>query len=105
MSTTIFYPLHYRVIKREGTKWAVKGSKLVSANNDPIGCDDIQSYGITALDLVVSLFRINGGKPGYYIANLRDKNYYYCGLSLEDVQIAFRNLGIGREDPRKAIGG
>lgn len=100
MSTTIFYPLYYRVIKREGTKWAVKGSKLISANNDPIGTDDIQSYGMTPLDLVVSLFRVAGGKPGYYIANLKDKNYYYCGLSLEDVQITFRSLGIGREEDR-----
>ena len=46
-----------------------------------------------------TLFRINGGKQGYYIANILDKKYYYCGTEWEDVKIKLKELGIGRDDP------
>ncbi len=100
MSTTILHPSYYRVIRREGTKWFVKGAKLLSPNDVPIGLDDLeQKYGMTNLDLVMSLFRINGGKAGYYLANLISKQYYYCGMNLEDVKATLQGLGIGRPDP------
>jgi hypothetical protein len=94
--STVIYPIYYRVIRCEGGKWYVKGAKLCSPNHIPIGLENVDSYGITSESLLVSLFRVNGGKAGYYVANLRDKKYYYCGLTIEDVQATFLTLGIGR---------
>jgi len=48
------------------------------------------------------LRRINNGKQGYYIANILDKKYYYCGSEWEDVKTKLRELGIGRENPIKS---
>ncbi|TBR56670.1 hypothetical protein B4U84_28835 [Westiellopsis prolifica IICB1] len=48
------------------------------------------------------LFRINGGKQGYYIADIQDKKYYYCGTEWEDVKLKLGELGIGRPDPMEA---
>ncbi|MDB9442061.1 hypothetical protein PN497_11915 [Sphaerospermopsis kisseleviana CS-549] len=48
---------------------------------------------------MIELFRVNGGKNGYYIANIRDKQHYYCGSDWADVKVKLRQLGIGRNDP------
>ncbi len=56
-------------------------------------------YGISKQQVVVELFRINGGKAGYYLANLRRKQYYYCGEDWESIRVTLRSLGIGRDDP------
>lgn len=58
-----------------------------------------RQFGLTEQQVVIELFRINGGKPGYYLANLRDRKYYYCGLEWEDIKTTLQNLGIGRADP------
>ncbi|GAB1540746.1 hypothetical protein NUACC21_34150 [Scytonema sp. NUACC21] len=97
-STAIIYPNYYRVVRHEAGKWYIKGAKFYSPNHVPIGLEGAEAYGITGDELLVSLFRVNGGKAGYYIANLRDKKYYYCGLSLEDVRATFQSLGIGRSE-------
>lgn len=97
MSTTAIHPIHYRVIKRVGTHWHVKGTKLNSSL--PIGLKDVGDYGITVQEVFISLFRINGGSSGYYLANLKNKKYYYCGPKSEDVKTTLHSLGIGRVDP------
>jgi hypothetical protein len=56
-------------------------------------------YGTTKKKVVIELFRINGGKPGYYLADLRNKQYYYCGTEPEDITAQLQSLGIGRPDP------
>jgi len=38
-------------------------------------------------------------KSGYYLANLRERKYYYCGLNWEDIRTTLQSLGIGRADP------
>ncbi|MBN3993818.1 MAG: hypothetical protein HWQ36_25885 [Nostoc sp. NMS2] len=56
-------------------------------------------YGITRQQIAIELFRINGGKAGYYLANLRRKKFYYCGTEPAGVKGKILDLGIGREDP------
>ncbi len=57
------------------------------------------SIGITKNKIVTELFRISGGKPGYYLANFRDKKYYYCGDDWASVKLKLQELGIGRDEP------
>lgn len=57
-----------------------------------------KQYGLTGHQVAVELFRINGGKSGFYLANLRERKYYYCRLQWEDIKFTLRSLGIGRLD-------
>ncbi|WP_414623852.1 hypothetical protein [Calothrix sp. CCY 0018] len=61
--------------------------------------EEFKAFGTSMKKVAVELFRINGGKQGYYIANILDKKYYYCGVEWEDVKLKLRELGIGRPDP------
>ncbi len=56
-------------------------------------------YGISKQEVAVNLRKINGGEAGYYLADLRNKKYYYCGTEPEGVRAKLRSLGIGRDDP------
>lgn len=99
---SIVYPFHYQVYQREGVKWFVMegGSVFYNGASAPMKLKHVaRQFGLTEQQVVIELFRINGGKPGYYLANLRDKKYYYCGLHWEDVRVRLQSLGIGRADP------
>ncbi|GAA6623470.1 hypothetical protein [Scytonema sp. NUACC26] len=97
MSTTIVYPNYYRVIRCENGRWFIKTAKLCGLNSS-IGLPG-EEYGVSSDELLIALFQINGGKAGYYLANLRDRKYYFCGISLEDVRHKLLSLGISRIDP------
>jgi hypothetical protein len=96
-------PYHYRIYECSGSRWFVFDAARVFYNstNRPINLVDVeQEFGLTSQQVVIELFRINGGTAGYYLANLKDKKYYYCGLDWEDVKRQLLTLGIGREEPQ-----
>jgi hypothetical protein len=102
ISDTIVRPVYYRIIQRRGNGWAFKeGEPFINLFNAPLlSQEDIFAAFETSMKKVaIALFRINGGKQGYYIANILDKQYYYCGTQWEDVKIKLKELGIGRDDP------
>ena len=101
-NTNIVYPSHYRVLECKGGRWSIKNVEVFYGSASRVSDhNDITSlYGITEQAVVIELFRINGGKTGYYLANLRDRKYYYCGLDLESIKTALQSLGIGRADPK-----
>lgn len=44
--------------------------------------------------------KINNATHGFYLANILEKKYYYCGTEWEDVERTLReDLGIGALDP------
>lgn len=95
-------PYHYKVYKREGTRWFALDASRVFYNStgEPLDLINVEKeFGLTVEQLIIGLFRINGGRSGFYLANLRDRKYYYCGLQQEDVKHTLRSLGIGRPDP------
>ena len=98
------YPLRYRVIEREGDTWHMHlmGEPLYvpSGQQAPTDPNDIEAlFGIRFSKLCIELWRINGGQSGWYLADLRDRRYYYCGKTPESVTNKFHELGIGRADP------
>ncbi len=101
MNIEICCPIYYQIYCREGTRWYFQSGK--SFYNPRQIATDLKStlvrHDLTKTSLVVELFRINGGKPGYYLANLKDKKYYYCGADWSDVKKKLLDLGIGRADP------
>lgn len=95
-------PYHYKVYERSGTRWFARDAVKTFYNETDRPLDLLnveQQFGLTVEQVVVELFRINGGKTGFYLANLRDHKYYYCGYCWEDVKTTLRNLGIGRTEP------
>jgi hypothetical protein len=98
---TIIRPIHYRIIERRGKIWAFReGETFVNFFNAPdLDMEDLFSLFDTSMEKIAAeLRRINGGKQGYYIANILDKKYYYCGPQWEDVKDKLKELGIGRPD-------
>ncbi|WP_414552003.1 hypothetical protein [Anabaena sp. CCY 0017] len=99
--TSVIHPLHFQIIQRNGTTWYFKyGSVFYNRTDKDLPESDRERlFGITKNKIVTELFRINGGQSGYYLANLRDKNYYYCGDDWASVKAKLRELGIGRDEP------
>jgi hypothetical protein len=103
-STSIVHPLHYLTIERKGTEWHFHtgGRVVYNPSNVPVSldCHDrMRQFGLNFAKVAIELFRINAGKAGYYLANLRERKYYYCGTSWKDVKTTLISLGIGRADP------
>ncbi|MDJ0796561.1 MAG: hypothetical protein QNJ51_06945 [Calothrix sp. MO_167.B12] len=104
-SDTIIRPVYYRIIERRGKIWAFKeGETFINWFNTPdLEMEDLFSLFDTSMEKIATELRqINGAKNGYYIANILDKKYYYCGIEWKDVKAKFLELGIGRPDPMEA---
>ncbi|MBR8834114.1 MAG: hypothetical protein DSM106950_08750 [Stigonema ocellatum SAG 48.90 = DSM 106950] len=102
----IIYPVEYRIVQRhitpEKSYWHfLKGKVFFNPLNLPMEGDIEFMFGTTKKKVVVELFRINMGKPGYYLADLLERKYYYCGPNWEDVRTTLLSLGIGQIDPIK----
>ena len=100
---TIIHPVHWQIYIRKPDGWCYKTADvLYNPKKKTIDPDNFCSlYNLTHEDVIVELFRRYHGKLGYYLANLRDKQYYYCGIEFQDVRTKFLELGIGRVDPIK----
>ena len=100
--SSIVFPFHLLAYRREGASWFVNegGEVFYNGSDSPMQLTNVaEQFGTTNQKVAIELFRINGGKPGYYLANLRDQKYYYCGLDWESVRLKLQELGIGRSDP------
>ncbi|MBN3959488.1 hypothetical protein [Nostoc sp. NMS8] len=98
---SIHAPIHLQIYEREGTRWFFHGGNIFyNPRGVPTDLNSIlQRNGLTRIKVVVELFRVNGGKPGFYLADIQEKKYFYCGQKCEDVKAKLRSLGIGRDDP------
>jgi hypothetical protein len=97
----IIYPIEYRIVQRhitpEKSYWHfLKGKEFFNPLNLPTEGDIEFMFGTTKKKVAIELFRINMGKPGYYLADLLERKYYYCGPEWEDVRITLLRLGIGQ---------
>ena len=98
----LIIPYHYKVYERKVTTWFARDASKVFYNstNMPLEITNVeQQFGLTEQAVIIELFRINGGRAGFYLANLRDRKYYYCGTDWEDVKTTLHNCGIGKADP------
>lgn len=102
MKVSLVYPLRYRVARREGNTWHFKKlSIFYNPNSSSVGDpNDISPYGMTWGKLAVEFFRINGGKPGFYLADLHHKQYWHCGTDEASVRAKLWELGIGCPEPK-----
>jgi len=94
----VICPDYIRIIERKPGGWALKKGEIFYKRLPiAVNFEDFELlYGISKQQVVTELFRLNGGKAGYYLADLRHKHYYYCGQSFEDVKTMLLQMGIGR---------
>ncbi|MBW4511109.1 MAG: hypothetical protein KME64_32025 [Scytonematopsis contorta HA4267-MV1] len=100
----IVYPLCWRIIKRgvynDRLGWSFERRKVFVNLTDiptPENFDSIDweiFFRTSKATVVTELFRINGGKFGYYLANLIELKYYYCGATEDDLINKFVELGV-----------
>jgi len=104
----LIYPAYFQVIHRRISSstnrpcWAFWSSRVV-ANFSDRSFDitkTIDYHNTSKKQIICNLFRINAGKMGYYLADLKRKKYYYCGTKRDDVRSQLLKLGIGREHPQ-----
>lgn len=104
---SIIYPAYFLTVRRDSKAWYFRhGEVFYSGRNstdDSLSPSCLENreeqYGLTKEKVVIELFRLQAGRVGYYLINMRDKKYYYCGLDFEDIQSCLHELGIGRVDP------
>jgi len=97
----LVYPAHFLTVEHKGKSWVFSyGLVFYRGENSTMDLQHReQEYGLTKEKIAIELFRVGAGRQGHYLVNLRDKQYYYCGLNLEDVKTTLQDLGIGRADP------
>ena len=93
------HPDYIRIIEKKTEGWFFKPTKPFFTRLQVDFNDFELLYGITQQHMLIELFRLNGGKVGFYIANLRYKQFYYCGTDADAVKPKLLEIGIGRTDP------
>lgn len=101
MNSIVYHPDYIRIFERKPGQWRIKLGELFYSKI-PFRTDMLDFkllYSITKQEIAIELFKINGGKLGYYLADLRNKKFYYCGEEVEGIRNKLLELGIGRKDP------
>jgi hypothetical protein len=95
----LILPGYFLLVKCVGNHWTFCGSKIFYNPhpdfNPPTNDRKEEYYGTTKHEVILNLFRQYLGKQGYYLVDLRDRKYYYCGLTIDDVKEKLSNLRIG----------
>ena len=100
----IIYPDYICIIERTTKDWRIKQPQKVfwrsPDSNIPLNREKREeTYGLNSKEMLLSLFRQYLGKIGFYIVNMRDREYHYCGLTSQDIKEKLLDLCITRRDP------
>lgn len=87
LENKILCPAYFQIVKYDGKIWYFKhGQKFfnplrisIPSFIDSSKTDKLAAFGTTKAKLAMEFRLINGGKIGYYLADLKDNNYHYCG--------------------------
>lgn len=109
--TTILCPFHFQIARYDGRDWYFKRtvkvfnpSRLfIPKSIDLTGNNKLDIFSTSTTKLIMEFQLINGGKIGYYLADLVKKRYYYCGLDWQDIKPTLQSLGITVPEPRKDV--
>lgn len=98
----VFCPIYYQIVRRQDERWFFhQGGKIIyNPSGFEVKFKNLEEqYGLTKQKIVLELYLINGGNSGYYLANLKERKYYYCGNQSSGIKKTLFNLGIGRPEP------
>lgn len=96
MSVTFFTPAYIDIVHKTGDRW-IRLKTTVVCNmsgrpHDPT--QQFSKYGLTQKGVLVELYKRYQGLDGWYLTDLINKEYYYCGATSEDVERKLVELGI-----------
>jgi hypothetical protein len=96
-------PDYYRIVECRDDRWYFKKvNPFYTRLPIQIDFQDIKLlYGISQQQIVNELFQMKNGEIGFYLVNLRQKRYYYCGTDSKSVKAMLHSLGIGRNEPTR----
>ncbi len=99
--TNLYYPAYIQIVERKANGWFHLCGQIISnPNNKSIDLLNIEKrHGLTKTEILTELFRKYQGKLGYYLIHLPKREYYYCGLTTQDIKEKLWELGITRRDP------
>ncbi|HEY9598374.1 MAG TPA: hypothetical protein V6D33_11950 [Cyanophyceae cyanobacterium] len=93
---SFIYPAYFYIVQRDASLgvWNFeKGAPFYNPTGKPVNYDEKERYfGLTKPQIAIELFRINGGKSGWYLVDMRSHKYYYCGESRDDAKEKLRSL-------------
>ncbi len=97
----IIYPDYICIIEKTPNEWRIKQPKKLFWRSPKATIPAYrekreEAYGLTTKDLILPLFKKFLGKLGFYLVNMREREYYYCGLTWQDVQQKLWDIGITR---------
>lgn len=93
----VVYPYYWQIYKHQIDKWYRLPANKVSGEDTPVPTQIEKSFGLTEKQVIINLFKVNGGWQGYYIANLKERKFFYCGTCWEDVVNTFQYLGVSNQ--------
>lgn len=94
--TAILVPGYIQVIEKTADGWfQTKPTSVVNFSDRAFDCLNKEKYyGLTKAQIVTELFKKYQGKLGFYIVNLDRHQYYYCGLTVNDIKEKLVDLGV-----------
>ena len=95
---SICHPSYFRIYEKELDSWYVhKGRKFIEKSNISLEKNRLERfYGLTLRDILPQLFKVGRGRTGFYLVNLKEQQFYFCGNSPNDIKQKFLELGIIR---------
>ena len=98
---SVFFPSYFRIYERHCDRWYVHpGQKFFAQSNLSLKQGKLEArYGLTIPEIVQQFFALARGRSGFYLADLKHHQFYFCGQSPDDVQATFWQLNITRPNP------
>ncbi len=91
-SVSFIYPGKYRIFRRDvSLKWYLPNSATFY-NPSGVNVEELNRR-FDYQKAIATLFRINGGKAGYYLFNTVSGEGWYCGEDLASVERKLQDLG------------
>jgi hypothetical protein len=101
INSSIVIPAYYRIFELRDNAWIAKTSEVFyNPSSLPFDTNDTESnFGISKRQVVLALHQQFNAQQGYYLADLIQQRYYYCGLVFDDTRKMLLSLGVGRLEP------
>jgi hypothetical protein len=96
----LFYPQYIYIVQKTARHWRFREPKIFYSGSNNINLDRWEEfYGLTLKQIIIELFKINAGKLGFYLVDMKHQKYYYCGTEFSDIKQTLLFIGIGKSDP------
>lgn len=96
MNNSFFVPAYLDIVHKTGDLCIRLGaSKICNLSGKPFDENQqFSEFGLTPMKILVELYKRYQGLDGWYLVDMRSKEYYFCGSTAQDVQEKLYELGI-----------